>query len=178
MKKLLLSLLVVVFSLTQLSAQQSTFEKGDKVVNLGIGMGSTHGSPFAAIFSGSFDLGIVDNIAKKGVIGVGGYLGFSTWKYVTYWRTTDFLIAARGTFHYPLVDKLDTYAGVMLGYDINSHKYTGPGSEPGWGGNFGGAISSLFVGIRYYLSKNFAVMSEANVGYGPENINVGIALKF
>ena len=42
MKKLLLVLLVAIFSLTQLLAQESTFKQGDKVLNLGIGLGSTY----------------------------------------------------------------------------------------------------------------------------------------
>ena len=41
MKKLLLSFFVVCFALTQLVAQDPTFVKGDKALNLGIGFGST-----------------------------------------------------------------------------------------------------------------------------------------
>ena len=41
MKKVLLSLVAVSFTLTQLVAQEPTFVKGDKVLNLGLGLGST-----------------------------------------------------------------------------------------------------------------------------------------
>ena len=40
MKKSVLLLVVAVFTFTQLVAQESTFAKGDKVLNLGIGFGS------------------------------------------------------------------------------------------------------------------------------------------
>ena len=30
-----------------------------------------------------------------------------------------------GSFHYPLVDKLDTYAGILLGYNIVTSKEIG-----------------------------------------------------
>ena len=34
--------------------------------------------------------------------------------------TQIFIIGVRGSFHYPLVDKLDTYTGLALGYDISN----------------------------------------------------------
>jgi hypothetical protein len=80
MKKLLLSLMVFVFVLTQLVAQESTFQKGDKALNLGIGIGSTlySGSYYKSgipPISASFEVGVADGILDKGTIGVGGYLG-------------------------------------------------------------------------------------------------------
>ena len=42
MKKLILLFVAVVFSLTQMLAQESTFAKGDKVLNLGIGFGGRY----------------------------------------------------------------------------------------------------------------------------------------
>jgi hypothetical protein len=96
MKKLLLSLLVVVFSLTQLVAQDPIFIKGDKVLNLGIGLGSSHYSSFYTsrlpAVSASFEVGVLDGILEKGSVGVGGYFGFSSAKYSTYWKTTNVLL--------------------------------------------------------------------------------------
>src|SRR5664279_365705 len=85
MKKLLLSLLVVVFAFTQLHAQESTFKKGDKVVNFGIGLGSTlyTGSFYKTAvppISASMEVGIVSLLNDKATIGVGGYLGYSSYK--------------------------------------------------------------------------------------------------
>jgi hypothetical protein len=178
MKKLLLLLIVVVFSLTQLLAQESTFKKGDKALNLGIGFGSSYYGGFYTshmpAISASFEVGVADGILDKGSIGVGGYIGYSSAKYSIYWKTTNFLIGARGSFHYPLVNKLDTYTGLQLGYNVFSTKYLDNTYSTG------GSASTLqfawFAGARYYLSKNFGLMAE--VGYGVAYLTIGVALKF
>ncbi len=178
MKKLLLSLLVVVFTFTQLLSQESTFKKGDKALNLGIGFGSSYYGGFYTshmpALSASLEVGVADGILDKGSIGVGGYIGYSSAKYSTYWKTTNFLIGARGSFHYPLVNKLDTYTGLQLGYNVFSTKYYDNTYTTG------GSASTLqfawFAGARYYFSNNIAVFAE--VGYGVAYLTVGIALKF
>ncbi len=91
MKKILVWFVVACFSLTQLLAQESTFNKGDKVLNLGLGIGSTLYSGIGyngAIppLSGSFEVAVVDNIIEKGVIGVGGYLGFASYKWTDHYK--------------------------------------------------------------------------------------------
>ena len=186
MKKLLLSLLVVVFSLTQLLAQESTFKQGDKVINLGIGLGSTlyTGSYYkigVPPISASLEIGVADGILDKGSIGVGGYLGYSSHKYsyayYTYtdsWTYSNFIIGARGVFHYPLVNKLDTYTGLLLGFNIASSKWTGTGTETTHASS-GGVAYSWFIGGRYYFTDKFAGMLE--LGYGITYLNIGVALK-
>ncbi len=186
MKKILLLLACGIFGFTQLSAQESTFNKGDKVLNLGFGLGSTlySGSYFKSQIppiSASLDIGIVDGIAEKGVIGIGPYLGYSSYKYdylQSGWKTSNIIIGARGNFHYPLVDKLDTYVGLLLGYNISSSKAFG---IPGLGyenfhANSSGLVYSGFIGGRYYFSDSFAAMLE--LGYGITYLNIGVALKF
>jgi hypothetical protein len=178
MKKLLLSLLVVVFTFTQLLSQESTFKKGDKALNLGIGFGTSYYGGFYTshmpAISASFEVGVADGILDKGSIGVGGYIGYSSAKYSTYWKTSNFLIGARGSFHYPLVNKLDTYTGLQLGYNIFTTKYLDNLYTTG------GSASTLqfawFAGARYYFSNNIAAFAE--VGYGVAYLTVGIALKF
>ncbi|HLN21817.1 MAG TPA: hypothetical protein VK213_12050 [Bacteroidales bacterium] len=171
MKKILVFLVVACFSLTQLTAQESTFVKGDKVANIGLGLGSTLavGSSSIPPLSASFEVGVVDNIIEKGTIGVGGFLGFSTYKWGSY-KLTNIVIGPRGTFHYPLVEKLDTYAGLMIGYNVFTD------NDPNDYYNFGGLVSSWFIGGRYYFSEKAAAMLE--LGYGVFNVNLGIALKF
>jgi hypothetical protein len=184
MKKLLLSFLVVVFAFTQLHAQESTFKKGDKVVNLGIGIGSTWGfglyeKTVIPAISGSFEVGIVNLLNDKASIGVGGYFGFSSFKStyssIYYSTASDLIIGARGAFHYALLDKLDTYAGLILGARIESWKDHGTGYDFNHSSG-SGLASSEFVGARYYFSKSFAVMGE--LGYGITWLNLGVALKF
>jgi hypothetical protein len=178
MKKLLLVLLVAIFSLTQLVAQESTFKKGDKVVNLGIGFGSTYYSAFytsrTPALSVSFETDVKDGILDKGSIGVGGYLGYSSASYSGYWKTTNIVIGARGAFHYPLVNKLDTYTGLLLGYNIYHFKY-----ESGFLGSAGtssGLLLAWFAGARYYFTDKFGVMAE--IGYGISYFNIGVNFKF
>ena len=184
MKKIVLLTLVVLFSLTQLIAQEPTFIKGDKVLNLGIGLGNAlySGSYYKSQIppvSASFEMGVVDNILEKGVIGVGGYLGFSSSKYDYMgwgWKYTNIIVGARGNFHYPLVDKLDTYTGLLLGYNIASSKEFGTSTGYNYNASTGGVIWAWFVGARYYFSDNFGVMAE--LGYGISYLNLGVSLKF
>jgi hypothetical protein len=179
MKKLLLLFVVVSFTLTQLLAQDPIFVKGDKVLNLSLGLGSHYYTSYYKMqvppVAASLEFGIVDNVIDKGSIGVGPYIGYFSSRYAHYWKTSDIIIGARGNFHYPLVKKLDTYTGLLLGYNIVSYKdledaygdYSGSSSGVAW---------AWFIGGRYYFSDNFAAMLE--LGYGIAYLNIGVALKF
>jgi len=183
MKKLLLSFAVVIFTATQLYAQAPAFAKGYKVINLGLGLGSnlfreTYYNTIVPPISASFEVAAKDHVLEKGVIGVGGYLGASLYKYEfsrNGWKTTDLIIGARGNFHYPLLDNLDTYSGFMLGYGILRVEYFGDYGEDDYTGSSNGIQWAWFVGGRYYFRENMAVMLE--LGYGVAYLNIGIALK-
>lgn len=179
MKKLLLSLVVVCFSLSHLNAQEDMLVKGDKVVNIGIGLGSSLGyyglsSVGLPFVNGSAEFGIVDGLIQgKGSVGVGGMVGFRSRRYDYIggdYVQRYFTLGARGAFHYPLVENLDTYAGLMLGFDIYSD------NDPGYNYDATGFASYEFIGARYYFSENFAAMAE--LGFGVTVLNLGIALKF
>lgn len=179
MKKLLILIVAVIFSLNQLVAQESTFNKGDKALNLGVGIGSGYYAGWYTsrmpALSASLEFGVADNIIEKGVIGVGGYLGYASAKYSNYWQTSNLVIGPRGSFHYPLVDKLDTYAGLFIGYNIVTTKdldtpYTGL-----YATSASGLTSAAFIGARYYFKENLAVMGE--LGWGISYLTLGITLK-
>jgi len=184
MKKIFLLFVVVSLTLTQLMAQDPVFVKGDKVLNIGIGLGSTlySGSYYKSAIppiSASLEFGVVDNILEKGVIGVGPYFGYSSYKYdylSSAWKYTNMILGVKGNFHYPLVEKLDTYAGLLLGYNIVTSKWTGSGVEDDYSASSSGLAWSGFIGGRYYFKDTFAVMAE--LGYGIAYLNIGIALKF
>lgn len=184
MKKLLLVLVVISISLTQLKAQEPTFSKGDKVLNLGLGLGSTLYSGFyykslIPPLSASLEVGIVDNVLEKGVIGIGGYLGYSSYKldYSSYgWKYSNMIIGGRGTFHYPLVDKLDTYAGILLGFNVSTTSEFGTINPGTYHSSNGGPVYAVFVGARYYFQNNFGVLGE--FGYGISYLTLGVSLKF
>jgi hypothetical protein len=182
-------------------AQTPTFQKGDKVLNLGLGFGGYAPSGYKVTTpsaSASFEVGIKDNDSKKGSIGIGGYLGYASYKenntgttnptatygYASYfetassagnnyWSVNRIMIGARGAYHFTLIDKLDTYGGITLGFIARSWKWNGsvsrtdhPSKKP-----FSG---DLFLGGRYYLSDKFAVIGELGLG---AYLTVGISLK-
>ena len=181
MKKFILILVAVCFTFVQLVAQDAVFSKGDKVLNLGLGLGSTlySGTYYKTTvppITASLEFGVVDNVLEKGSIGVGPYLGFASHKYEYFgygWKYTNIIVGVRGSFHYPLVKKLDTYTGLLLGYDIVSVTDIGTpiGSATG-----SGIAWSWYIGGRYWFSDKVAGMLE--LGYGIAYLNIGVALKF
>lgn len=183
MKKVLFLFVAFYFFLTNLGAQDPIFIKGSKVLNLGVGLGSTlyRGSYYKTQVppvSASFEVGILENLLEKGSIGVGGYLGFSSIKYEYLewgWKYSNIIIGPRGNFHYPLIKKLDTYTGLLVGYNIVTSKEFGNPVE-GWdySASSGGVVWSWFVGARYYFGNKFGVMAE--LGYGIAYLNLGVCL--
>ncbi|MDR1331406.1 MAG: hypothetical protein LBK07_04810 [Tannerella sp.] len=134
------------------------------------------------LISGSFEYGIVDGLIDgKASIGVGGYLAYTSRKHEVVrdygYKYSNFIVGARGAFHYAPIPVLDTYGGAMLGYDIVSSStygtasgighYTADASEIGY---------SVFVGVRYFFARNIAVFAE--MGYGVAPIEAGISFKF
>jgi hypothetical protein len=183
MKKLLLFVSAIILVSAQLLAQEPSFKAGDKVVNIGIGLGSSwySGTYYSMTFppiNASLEVGVKDGVLEKGSIGVGGLIGYSGYKYEysSYkWTYSNFVLAGRGYFHYPLVNKLDTYTGLGLGYNIASEKWSGTGTDPGSTDSWGGFVWSWFIGGRYYVKENFALMAE--LGYGSYYLNLGVAFK-
>lgn len=189
MKKLLLVAICVLAS-SAAAFSQNTFKKGDKVVNLGIGLGNTlhSGSGMSTKIppvSGSFEYGVKDNLFDdKSSLGVGAFVGYASSEYKqtiighnsTKLKYSDVILGLRGALHYQLVEKLDTYAGVSLGYDIVSTSVSNSNHE-----NFANADSSSFfagvyLGGRYYFTESLAAMAE--VGYDIAALRLGIAYKF
>ena len=175
MKKHLMTLLLNCLVITQLVAQVSTFSKGDKVFNIGVGLGSVMGSAYNTTIppvSGSLEFGVADNILTKGVIGIAPFIGFGAYKYETYSGHENYTfipVGVRGVFHYPLVNKLDTYAGLLFGYIAVSGTHIGDAyASRGYG--------SLFIGGRYYFTEKFAGLVELGAEIIP--LHIGVAYKF
>jgi len=180
-------LLATVFAMGFSFANAQVVQQGDKVLNLGIGLGT-------ALYSGSGYTGSVPPVSASvevvikddlfdgnGAIGVGGYLGYAAykWKYSSFdygWKYSNIIIGPRGYLHYNFLEELDTYAGLMLGYNIVSSSQFGSYSYGGYSATASGVIFSGFVGARYYFSDNLAAMVE--LGSGIAYLNLGIALKF
>lgn len=183
-KHLLVALVILAI---HLPGKTQPFLPGDKAINIGIGIGSTWYSGFGyksgfPPLSGTFEYGVTE--LGPGVLGIGGYLGFSSYKWEdsyggsTYgWRYSSTIIGARGNYHYNFHEKLDTYAGMLLGFNIISSKATG--NLPSFydyavsGSSF---IWSIYVGGRWYFTDSFAAFLE--LGYGIAWLNIGVAFKF
>ena len=152
MKRFLLisSLLLLVMIV---KAQDPLFLEGDKRVNLGVGI-STY--PVASI---SVDYGVLDGIFDAGAIGIGPYVGLGLDKYYVYMS-----LGARGTFHYPLIENLDSYIGLGVGlrYDVISGAHNSLNPIPGF-----------FLGANYPISKKMFVFAE--VGSGVSYLTAGIS---
>ena len=165
-------------SLIMVNAQTPAFQKGDKVLNLGIGLGGYSPGGYQVTtpsVSASFEVGIKGNGTDKGSIGIGGYLGYANYKenVNNSWTVNRVMIGPRFVLHYPLADKLDTYGGLTLGFVARSWKWNGSGTEPTHPSK-PPLSGDLFVGGRYYLSDKFAIMGElALTAY----LTLGISLK-
>lgn len=189
MKKISIFIIVLfAFLFSSINAQENLFSKGDKVLNLGIGLGNTlysgtYYSTKIPPISASLEFGFKDGIIEKGSIGLGGYVGFASnqWKYgfsgVEWgYNYTNIIVGARGVFHYPLIDKLDTYTGLMVGFNIvSSKKFGNIDSGYNYSAANGGPVWSWFAGGRYYFTDKIAAMAE--IGYGIAWLNIGVAMK-
>jgi hypothetical protein len=167
--------IIALFAIPQVSyTQNDVFLKDDKVVGASVGFINTIGrgwkstSPTITLTG---EYGIVDGLINgKASIGVGPELSYTKLKYnntLSPYKYSNLRLGARGTFHYQFVDKLDTYAGLFLGYDIVSGESTYAASDWGW---------ATYIGARYYFSDKFAVTAES--GNNISLINIGIAYKF
>lgn len=184
MKKFILPFVVIAFSVMQGMAQ-NTFVRGDNVLNLTVGFGNSlysgggYSNTTPAI-AASYEVGVIDDVFDAySSIGVGGYLGYTGSEF-TYgpgygWNYSSFIIGARGSLHYQVIDQLDSYTGLMLGYNIVSTKNFGTGVY-----NTSASGSKLllawYLGGRYYFTERLAGLLE--LGFGVAYINLGLAIKF
>ena len=158
---------------------QNTFSKGDMVAGVGIGV-SNLGFP---MLSGTFEYCIKDNLFNdKSSLGIGGLFGFATKKTGLGngygWKYNHILLGARGALHYQLVDNLDTYAGLMMGYDIGTVKWYGDTAFNLGKSSAGGFLAAFHAGARYYFANNFGASAEFGGGYGIAYLQLGVAFKF
>ena len=183
-KQILLLSVCILISLTSLQAQDKSkmtdeYAVGTNVVSAGIGLGSSlagYGGSQSPAISLQYERGLWQ--AGPGVISLGAYLGFKTYKYNGdgySWKWTYTIIGVRGAYHLTQikVKNLDLYGGVMLAYN-NVHFTDSQGSSTRSYGSTTGF--SIFVGGRYYFAQNIGVFLE--LGYGVANANVGLSLKF
>jgi hypothetical protein len=168
MKKTLLMLFVAAVLSVTTDKAFAQFEKGDKLLNLGIGGGGYgfYGGGFAV--GGSFEVGIHDFIS----VGAQADIRFYSYGYL-YAAKSSYValpIAARGSYHYGKhflkIDKLDLYAGPALGFNIDGNDYYT--ASP--------IVIGAFAGARYYFKPAMGVFAELAGGTNMLPIKAGITL--
>lgn len=149
--------LIILSSFIEVKAAEPIFVKGDKLINVGVGIEYWR---IPITISGEYC--IVDGIFKKGSVGVGLYGGVGiNWGYrATYDPYPSYMAGIKGTFHYPLLNRLDTYAGFSLGMDTWYYEK--------W------LKLNGFIGARYQLTDFFHLFGELGIA----NLNLGLSLKF
>lgn len=182
MKKILTILFAValVFSATLASAQ-GRYDKGDVLVNAGIGLGYYYANGVPLLLSAEF--------AVNDLISVGPYLGYTShsesgstfgYSYKQKWSFID--IGVRGSYHFNEVfeiqnEQVDVYGGAFLGYLISNYSYSSniPNDE-GRSNSLGGGLRlGIHVGARYFFSEKVAGYGE--LGYGVAPLSLGVTFK-
>ena len=163
------------------SVSSASFSKGDKLLQTGVSLGlaGRYGRATLPPLSVSFEYGFHEYVSAGGTFAVAGSKdGMSG---ITL-RYTYFIIATRGEFHpfnlpqfpyFTLKDKLDAYAGLLLGASIVSVKDP---EVPGVNPNGSYFIWGLLVGARFYFTEHFGLYTE--LGYGIGILSIGLAFRF
>ena len=160
------------------------FAKNTQLIHVGLGINGT-----AMPIELAYEKGIKDDLfGVKGLnLGVGGYFnyfgsssdfaGFSATGPTTYtWKYTNIVLGGRALAHYKLIDKLDTYAGVMVGYDIFGAKLSPENSAiPATAASF--VFYGGVAGIRYEFNPKLGIYLEGGSA-SVSNASIGIAYKF
>lgn len=162
-------ILFIIFLTPSLLMAQTYPGEGTIDINGGIGIGHNLTGSGGVPINASLDYGINENIS------VGGYLGYlsSTSNY-GYGKFTysNFILGARGAYHHELVEDVDTYGGLMLGYNIASAKWSGTGSATA---SSGGLVYNVFVGGRYHFADNIGAFAE--LGFGVAILQLGVTYR-
>jgi hypothetical protein len=190
MKRFFLAIIAMcLIAAVHTSAQESSFQQNNNVVSLGVGFGGTLYSGYhytgssinrMPVFTLGYERCILGELFnEQSALGIGGLFGYTSAKYDYSgwgWTSTDIMAGVRGAFHYAFIDYLDTYAGVMFGYNYNTWKWRGEGYTHTSGSGSSGLTYSVFAGARYYFADAIGVFAE--VGYGYSMLSAGISLKF
>ncbi len=159
------------------SAQAQYLDEGEEIASFGIGLGSRYeGVPLTL----EYEYGI-KTLDDNSSIGVGGLLSYSGKKtaeiFGNKWYSRNFTIGVNGTYHnsFDLVDNLDLFATVGLGYTIGKAVY-----KPSIGSKSKFSDNEFFfgvnVGARYFFNENLAAY--AKVGYSMAIFELGVSYKF
>jgi hypothetical protein len=181
-----------------LESKAQSFQKKQVDVNIGLGVGNTFID--AGAYSALPPISLAVEVGITNDISLGGYLAFAgaTYKYSDWEHCPHFggdyyytdthswtyvILGIRGAYHFGRfikIDKLDVYAGLMLGNDFAKDSYTtnSPCQDhfDYYSRSYGGGVVSLFAGARYRFTDHVGIFGE--LGYGISLLNIGLNLKF
>ena len=165
------------------AANAQMFQKGQIDLNLGVSIGSTLSGSGAGYstslppLSASVDYGVTDKIS------VGGFLGYASSKFKYAGFGTDYeykytytVFGVRGAYHFDLTEKLDTYAGAMLGYNIVSVTASGDAAV-GFAAAASAPALGAFLGARYRFTEKIGAFAELGYGLGYLTLGLNVKLK-
>jgi len=173
-QKLLFSLVLLTSCLSGFA--QKSFSKGDKLLNIGVGINSYYsgGIPFGA----SFESGITNEISA------GANVDYLSNKY-NYgsgysYKFTALYIGVRASYHVNELlkldmKKIDLYGGATLGY--RRFSWSDDYTYGGLSGSYGSGIYlGAYVGGKYYFAEKIGVFAELGA-IGSTNARVGVAFR-
>lgn len=151
------------------------FNKGDKLLNLGIGVNSYYSGGIP--LSTSFEVGITDEIS----VGVGlDYLSHRYNALGTKYGFSAIYFGGRGSYHFSKLlnvksEELDIYGGASLGFRRFAWKDNN--NFASLGNSYGsGLFLGIHVGARYYFTPKVGGFFEVGAG-GSSNARLGLAFR-
>lgn len=174
-------LLVVMLGLVaSVGFAQMAYKQGDRVLSAGLGLGTlagVYGDASMPPLSVGYEVGYNENISFGGLAGIAGSKQEYKWFGDSWgWEYTYIILGGRAAYHFDLFKdpKIDSYAGLTLGYNIVSSKEIGT-VQAGYSSSGSYFLYGGHLGLRYYFSQQLGAQVE--IGYGLGVINVGIAYK-
>ncbi len=203
MRKLILTIAVLITSLTSFNSNAQAVKKGDVlvdtyygVVNLfNLAFKGTLGSVASNASSSSIDhLGVRGEYMLIDKFGIGLDIDFNkvdvSYSTITTVNLNNVVYtynigsqnirsSASFNYHFADSDKLDAYLGLGAGYNYRS--YTSSSTEAGYSYSASGAITpiafKLALGMRYFFTDNLGANLAMGIGQGGL-VNGGLSFKF
>ena len=169
--------LVFFIAFASAATAQYGYNKGDKLLNIGVGVNS--------YYNGGIPLGISFESGISDVISVGAGVDYLSNKYDigsgSSYKFTAFYFGARASYHFNELFKLsseqvDLYAGATAGYRSFTWKDSySSGSLSSSYGN--GIFVGGYIGGKYYFTEGIGAFAEVGAT-GSTNAKVGLAFRF
>ncbi len=173
MKKTIITLAIILFTATLVSAQYQPDKKTLGVL-VGIGNGDLPGTGGIPISVEYNFMNIIDKKIQLGVLGAFASTkeDFNWNSGKGYFRYTNFILAAEANYHFLPGKEFDPFAGLSLGFNIASASWnwdSGTGSSPS--ASSSGLFWNIQGGFNYWFSPKWAF--QFRLGYFPY-IGVGV----